>query len=315
MSNLDISVIIVNWNTRDVLCNCLHSIYEQTYAITYEVIVIDNASSDGSAEMLRAKYPKVTLIENLKNRGFAAANNQGLCLARGRYALLLNPDTLILENAIQKAVYFADRNPDTAVIGCQVLEDRSRIQQTCFSFPSVMGMIWQYTMLLRIFPRSGIFAKATLGSWDRTTERDVDVVSGMFMLVRREAINDVGLMDEDYFVYGEETDWCFRFWRAGWRCVFTPFPKIIHLDGGSKSTSQLEVRMFVQLQKSLLLFYSKHRGFLTWAAAKLLYIMAMSCRAVGCYVLMLSSRGFAEQKLKQSMAALRFHIFAIEPES
>jgi GT2 family glycosyltransferase len=306
---MDVSIILVNWNTGSELRNCLHSIFEQTRSISFEVIVIDNCSSDGSMEMLGNEFPQITQIRNNENRGFAAANNQGLCLARGRYALLLNPDTLILDNAIQKVIGFADEHADAAVVGCQVLENDTKIQQTCGCFPSVMELIWHWTRLLHFFPRSSLFAKGTIGWWDRTTERDVDVISGMFMLVRREAIEQVGLMDEDYFVYGEETDWCFRFRKAGWRCIFTPSSRIIHLDGGSKSTSQMEVRMFVQLQKSLLIFYRKHRGNLAWAVAKLLYILAMFCRAVVSWIRMLSSRdALANRQWKQSIAALRFHL-------
>lgn len=313
--SLDVSVIIVNWNTREILRNCLRSIYEQTNHIRYEVIVVDNASSDGSAEMVREEFSQVVLIENAENRGFAAANNQGMAIAHGRYVLLLNSDTIVLDGAIQKTLIFADQQTDMAVVGCQVWENENEIQRTCFPFPSVKNMCFQATGLRRMFPRSRVFGRIDYGWWDRTTLMEVDVVGGMFMLVRREAIDQVGLMDEDYFVYAEETDWCFRFWKAGWRCVFTPNARIIHLDGGSKSADQISMKMFVQLQKSILIFYLKQRGRLSWRVAKAIYILSMLVRYVVFSALsFFDIASKSSKRAAQSRAAMKFHLFGTEPE-
>jgi GT2 family glycosyltransferase len=298
---LDVSILIINWNTRDILRGCLRSVYEQTREINFEVIVIDNASSDGSAEMVKKEFPQIVLIENHDNRGFAAANNQGMKIAKGRYVLLLNPDTIVLDGAIQKSVAYA--------------EDDSTIQQTCFRFPSVGNLILQKSGLCRLFPRSGVFGREKMVGWNRDTEREVDVVSGMFMLVRREAIEQVGLMDEAYFVYAEETDWCVRFHKAGCRCVFTPLARIIHLDGGSKSTEQISVKMYVQQQKSLLIFFKKQRGRASWIVAKMVYILSMLVRyAVFSGLSVLEQGGNFSKKAAQSLAALKFHLFGTEPE-
>jgi hypothetical protein len=315
MKPLDVSVIIVNWNTRDILRDCLRSVYEQTRDIRYEVIVVDNASSDGSAEMVREEFSQVILIENAENRGFAAANNQGMAIAHGRYVLLLNSDTIVLDGAIQKTLIFADQQTEMAVVGCQVWENENETQRTCFAFPSVKNMCILHAGLRRMFPRSRLFGWIDYGWWDRTTLMEVDVVSGMFMLVRREAIDQVGLMDEDYFVYAEETDWCFRFWKAGWRCVFTPNARIIHLDGGNKSTDQVSMKMFVQLQKSILIFHRKHHGRLSWMVAKAVYILSMLVR----YVVFSASSFFdidsnSSKRAAQSLAALKFHMFGTEPK-
>jgi GT2 family glycosyltransferase len=311
----DVSIIIVNWNTREILRGCLVSIFKQTKDINVEVIVVDNASSDESAEMVKIEFPDVVLITNTENRGFAAANNQGMQLAVGRYILLLNPDTIVLERAIQKTISFADNHPDIGVTGCQVWLNENDIQQTCFSFPSLSGLILQEMGLRRLFPKSRFFGRTKYGWWDRTTQRDVDVVSGMYMLVRRGAIEQVGLMDEDYFVYAEETDWCYRFWKAGWRCVFSPEARIIHLDGGSKSTAQISIRMFVQQQKSLLIFYKKQRGQVSWMIAKISYIVSMSLRYVAFSSLFFfTKKGDFLQKKHQSLAALKFHLFGVEPK-
>jgi GT2 family glycosyltransferase len=310
----DVSIIIVNWNTRDILQGCLISIFKQTQGINFEVIVIDNASSDGSAEKVKHEFPQVILIANSENRGFAAANNQGMQIATGRYVLLLNPDTIVLEKAIQKTIAFADNHLDIGVVGCQVWLNEKDIQQTCFAFPSLSGLIIQVVGLRRLFPKARFFGRAKYGWWNRTTQLDVDVISGMYMLVRREAIEKVGLMDEDYFVYAEETDWCYRFWKAGWRCVFTPEARIIHLDGGSKSTAQISIKMFVQHQKSLLIFYKKQRGRNSWMIARICYIFSMLLRyfVFSGLFFFTKDRVFL-QKTHQSLAALKFQLFGVEP--
>jgi len=311
---VDVSIIIVNWNTRDILRGCLDSIYKQTQGIGFEVVVVDNASSDSSAEMVKQEFPQVILIANAENRGFAAANNQGMRIANGRYVLLLNPDTIILDGAIQKSVEFADKRPDVGVLGCQVWLNDHEIQKTCFAFPTIWGALVQATGLLRMFPLSRIFGSAYYGWWDRKSEMDVDVVSGMFMLVRQEAIQEVGLMDEDYFVYAEETDWCYRFHKAGWRCVFSPIAKIIHLDGGSKSTALIKNKMFVQMQKSMLIFHLKQQGRWSWIVRKGLYIFSMFFRyTIYSMMSLLSQQDNIQKKSDQSLAAIKFHLLGIEP--
>jgi GT2 family glycosyltransferase len=312
--DVDVSVVIVSWNTRDLLRDCLSSIYRFAGALRLEVIVVDNGSVDGSAEMVRQEFPSTVCIANSVNAGFAAASNQGLRRSRGRYYLLLNPDTLILPEALQKTVSYADTHPDVAVAGCQVLECDQRIQRTGFSFPTPWNLLLIHSGLSRAFPKSRFFGRPELGWWDRTTEREVEVVSGMFMLVRRSAAEHVGLMDGDYFVYAEEADWCFRFWKAGWRCVFAPVGQIIHLDGGGKSTSQVSVRMFVQLQKSLMLFQSKNLGRRAFYAAKLIYVASNSARVVawGALSVFRNDREL-RQRATAALAALRFHLLGIEP--
>jgi GT2 family glycosyltransferase len=311
-----LSIVIVNWNTCDILRDCLESVYLETKGVQSEVIVIDNASEDNSVEMVHCDFPDVILIENQENRGFAAANNQGICVAKGRYVLLLNPDTIVLDRTIERTIAFADLHPDVGVVGCQVLENETKIQRTCFAFPSLRNLILQESGLRRLFPRSRFFGAADMGWWNRDTERDVDVVSGMFMLVRREAIEQVGLMDEDYFVYAEETDWCFRFRRAGWRRVFTPVARIIHRDGGNKSTDQAIVKMYVQLQKSILIFYRKNCGLIVWIMAKIIFSISMLMRAIFWKIVTVIQRNEKNCiKAYQSAAALKFHLFGIEPNA
>jgi len=230
--------------------------------------LVDNASSDGSVEIVRTEFPQVTLVENSENKGFAAANNQGMAMAKGRYVLLLNSDTVILGNAISKTVKFADDHPEAAVVGCRALNAGGTLQLTCFMFPSVLNMLLSASYLYKVFANSKFFGREHMTWWDRDSVREVDVVTGCFMLVRREAIEQVGVMDEQFFMYGEETDWCYRFNKAGWKVMFTPDAQIIHLGG--QSSKNVEREMALQLRASILLFLKKHKNTFYYRSACLL---------------------------------------------
>ncbi|MCC6360773.1 MAG: glycosyltransferase family 2 protein [Phycisphaerales bacterium] len=310
-----VSIIVVSYNTRELTLACLRSVFEQTFDTPFELLVVDNASTDGSAAAISAEFPQVALIANQANRGFAAANNQGLSRSCGRYLLLLNPDTLIEDRAIDRMVGFMEKNPDIGCSGCQVFEDAITIQRTCFRFPSAVHLWLDATGLSKSFPRSSWFGRYWYGDWDRRSARDVDVVSGMFMLLRREVYDAIGPLDEAYFVYGEEADWCFQMHRRGIRRVFTPIARIIHRDGGGKSTKLASRRMYVQMQKSLLIFLRKNRGVLSWAGAKLILCIANLGRwAVFRLFGLASGAERARAKASQSSAALRFHCLGASPE-
>lgn len=311
---LDISIVIVNWNTQHVIIECLESVYDRLGELHAEVIVIDNASTDNSVKEIATKFPLVKLIVNDTNRGFAGANNQGMEIATGRFVLLLNPDTVVLDDAFAKSIDYLNDNPDVGVVGCQVMEDAETIQRTCFRYPSILNTLMWVSGALAWKPLSRIAGRAAYGPWDRRSVRDVEVVSGMFMLVKREALEEVGFMDEEYFVFAEEADWCYRFSAAGWRCVFAPVGRILHVDGGSKSTKQASVRMYVQIQKSLLLFHRKHLGLAHWMLCKLLFITTMLIRMF--WWLIWTALGVGERsahKAKQSAAAVRYHLTSKVP--
>jgi hypothetical protein len=268
MNTLDVSIIIVNWNTRDMLRGCLSSLYEQTRVVSYEVIVVDNASTDGSAAMVREDFPQVRLVTNPQNRGFAAANNQAIAIAQGRYVLLLNSDTVVLSDAISKTVAFADGHPEVAVVGCRVLNPDRTLQATCFMYPSVLNMLLSSSYLYKLFPQNRFFGRERMTWWDNNDIREVEVIRGCYMLVRAEAIYQVGMLDEQFFMYGEETDWCYRFHKAGWKIMFTPDAEIIHFGGAS--SRQVKPQMRLQLSRSILLFIKKNRGFLSYQLGRLL---------------------------------------------
>lgn len=311
---VDLSIVIVTWNTRHVIEDCLDSIFANLGTLKAEVIVIDNASTDGSPELIAREFPQVKLIANEVNRGFAAGNNLGLRAARGEFILLLNPDTVIIGDVLEKGLDYARRSPTAGVIGCQVMESDTVVQRTCFRFPSSLHTFLWVTGLSAWFPRSRIAGRAAYGPWNRDDEREVDVVSGMFMLLRRDAVDEVGLMDEDYFVFAEEADWCKRFWDAGWRCVFAPVGRILHVDGGSKSTEQAAVKMYVEMQKNLLLFHRKQLSATQAVITKLLFATSMVVRTIwwSTWASLADCRS-SREKAKQSAAAARFHWTGKEP--
>ena len=273
---MDVSIAIVNWNTKELLRDCLTSIYKRAGEVDYEVIVVDNASTDGSAEMTKNFFQQVILIENIENRGFAAANNQAMAVAKGRYILLLNSDTIVLDSSIANTVRFADTHPQAGVIGCQVLNPDGTVQPTCFMFPSMLNMLLSSTYLYKLFPKSRFFGREHMTWWDRSDVRQVEVVTGCFMLVRREAIEQVGMMDERFFMYGEETDWCYRFGKNGWKVMFAPVGQIIHFGG--QSTSQKPVAMIVQLWLSILKFIRKHYSRPAYLIARLMIAFFFAVR-------------------------------------
>lgn len=303
---MDVSIIIVNWNTRDVLHDCVASIYTQAKGIEFEVLVIDNASNDGSVEMVKKKFPQVILIENTENRGFAAANNQGIAIAEGRYVLLLNSDTVILNNAISKTVSFAESHPEAASLGCRVLNPDRSLQPTCFMFPSILNMLLATTFLYKLFPKSKFFGRERMTWWHRDNVKEVDVVTGCFVLVRREAIEQIGLMDEQFFMYAEETDWCYRFKQAGWKILFTPGTEIIHLGG--QSSKGIRVDMLIRLRISILQFMKKHYSWLTYRIACFFVIVFFVTRLPVWICIALFSnkkRGEARNRVKAYTIGIR----------
>lgn len=265
---MDVSIIIVAWNVRELLYNCLKSVYDETDGINFEVIYVDNASKDGSVEMVAKEFPKVKIIVNKKNEGFIRANNQGIEIAGGRYVLLLNSDTIILDNAIAKTVKFADEHPEAAVTGCKVLNPDKTLQRSCFMYPSILNIFLLVTYLNKIFPKSKFFGRKRMTWWNFDNVREVEVVCGCFSLVRKEAIKQVGLINEVYYVYGDDPDWCYSFRKNGWEILFTPEPKIIHYEG--RTTNQRPKEFKLQLYGSKLIFMKLHRNKLTFLLARFL---------------------------------------------
>jgi GT2 family glycosyltransferase len=226
--------------------------------------------------MVQKEFNRVILINNTENKGFAAANNQGIKIAKGRYMLFLNSDTIVLGDVISKTIQFADSETQAAVVGCQIRNLDGTIQRSCFMFPSILNMLLSSTYLYKIFPQSKYFGREMMTWWDHADCREVDVITGCFMLVRRESIEQIGVMDEQFFIFGEETDWCWRFKRGGWKCIFAPVGQIIHLGG--QSTRMQAGPMLLQLRGSLLIFIKKNKGFVVYLFACLLTALFFGVR-------------------------------------
>lgn len=307
---IDVSVIIVNWNTRDLLRDCLNSLRERAGDVSLEVIVVDNASRDHSTEMVAADFPEVRLVVNDDNRGFAAANNQAIALARGRYVLLLNSDTRILDRGIEKVVRFADGQPQAAVIGGRTLNADGTLQWNCYQFPSLLNLALSLSRLFVLFPRNRFFGRSRMTWWDYDTVREVDAVAGCFMLVRRTAIDEVGPMPEEYFMYSEDTDWCWQFHRRGYKTMYTPETVVMHLR--EASSSQCAEDMHILQRRSLLKFLEKKSGRATRRLANVMFTLASAGRLLSLGLARLGGKPVSNSnhhKWRLSTAALRFHLF------
>ncbi|NKX43581.1 glycosyltransferase family 2 protein [Roseicyclus persicicus] len=251
---MDLSVVIVNWNTEDLLRDCLRSVFAGLGPVQAEVIVVDNASSDGSVAMVRAEFPGVQLIETGRNLGFAGGNNVALRIATGRHVMLLNTDTLVHGDVLPRAVAWMDAHPQVGVMGPRVLNADGTVQPSSSAFPSLTHLAMQTLGLTRIRRLD----RYRMTGWDRTTEARVEVISGAAMFVRRAAMDEVGLLDEAFFFYGEETDWCHRFARAGWELRFVPIPEITHFGGGA--AHRLNHRRDVLMTQGTTRLHRKHGG-------------------------------------------------------
>ncbi len=279
-----------------LLRDCLQSIFQQTRELDFEAIIVDNASTDGSREMLAIEFPQVQVVCNDSNRGFAAANNQGIRLARGKYVLLLNSDTVILDRAIQKAVEYIAEHPQARIVGCKLLNGDGSLQPSCRSFPSLWHLFSEASFFYLIFKHTRLFGEYYMSHFDHNSARRVDFVTGAFMLVKREVFEKVGLFDETYFMYTEETDFCYRAAQQGFQVYFTPSAQIIHYGGGSTETRQSYLD---QIHLSQILFIRKHfRGARKYFGVLLKQIgLALRVPAYGLIGLLISNRGLRQKSL------------------
>jgi len=249
---MDITIVIVNWNTKDLLRDCLESVYETVDDLSFEVIVVDNASRDGSVAMVREAFPAVDIIENSENRGFSAANNQALRVMRGRYALLLNTDAVLTKGAVHELVAFMEGHDEAGMAGGQLLHEDGSRQNSIANFPTLFSLLMNLPLLEVLFP-----GRYPSKRYEHREPRAVESVIGACMLVRREAMGEVGMLDEGYFFFFEETDWAFRMRRAGWKIYHVPSARIYHLQGRSIGR---DARSRMAFYRSRYRFFDKWRG-------------------------------------------------------
>ncbi|MBN1571036.1 MAG: glycosyltransferase family 2 protein [Acidobacteria bacterium] len=259
----DLSIIIVNWNTRNLLVECLNSLYGNAPSLSYDIWVVDNASSDSSVGLIETAFPKVHLITNSANKGFARANNQAMHASQGRYMLLFNSDAMATHGAIQALLDLAVTQPRAGIIGARLINFDGSFQASYTPFPN----LWQEFLTL-----TGL-GRLIYGRWypSRGPEEDkgpqqVDYIEGACLLVRREAFEQVGGLDERYFMYAEEVDWCYSMKQSGWQVWYQPAAKIIHHGGGS--SRQRKSQREAALYRSRVRFFRKHHGNLSAVALK-----------------------------------------------
>ncbi len=253
---MDLSITIVNHNNRELLDKCLASVFAGTRGIAFEVLVVDNASDDGSAALVREKYPRGFLIENSEPMGFAANQNQMLRRAKGEFVALLNNDTEVKPGALESLVAFMRAHPRAGLAGPRLLNPDGSLQQSCYRAPTPGVLLYDAFFISSLFPRSVRFGGYKL--WGHDAAREVPSIGGACMMARAEAMREVGLLDERFFMYFEDHDWCLRFRRAGWQVFFTPDAQVVHHGGGSEG--RLGHDAFDAFYRGMNLFFEKHYG-------------------------------------------------------
>lgn len=259
---MKLSIIIVNWNGKPVLEDCLTSIYSNRPAFSFEVIVVDNDSRDDSVGMIQTLFPEVYVVRNAQNLGFAAGNNRGFAVARGRYVLLLNNDTIVLPGALEDSVQFLDDHSDIGALGCRVEFPDRRFQTSCYRFNDPLVLF-----MTRLLPLGSIaHERLNYGRYwacQFSCPTDVDCVAGCFMMVRREVLDRVGVLDEDFFMYGEDEEWCARIRARGWRIVYFPMATIIHIHRFSSGQARRALKI-IECMSPMLVLHKRRGYFAAW---------------------------------------------------
>lgn len=297
LNNVDLTIVLVNYNMEKLLRECLNSVYQSTTGVEFEAIVVDNRSTDGSVKILKTEFPRVKFIENEKNLGFARANNQAIKQSQGKYLLLLNPDTVLRSSSLHKMIAFMDNRSEAGVLGCKILNPDGTIQPSHDNFPNLFTELSRVMQLKRLIPGAKMKAKigrkwgkmlgSTLGGylrlyWDTKRVREVDWVTGAFFLARRKALEGIGLLDEEFFMYYEDAEWCYRMRQKGWKIFYFPFFEITHYG---ESSSKFSPHAFIERHKSMQYFFRKHRGEKAVFMLRLIICSGLALRWVGLLVI------------------------------
>jgi len=269
-STPDVSIVIVTWNAKRYVLECLESLYAHPSSRVMEIIVVDNDSSDGTQEAIRAEFPRVRLIQNQANVGFAKGNNTGMAAAKGRYLCLVNSDVVVPAGCIDTMLNYLEENPRVGLLGPKMLAPGGSIGLSVKNFPTLWNTFCCALGLHSMFPDSHVFGGFEPHSFCYSNSADVEVVSGWFWAVRREAMAEVGALDERFFMYGEDMDWCRRFQKAGWRVVYCSEAEALHY--GAASSSRTPARFYVEMYRANVQYFRKHH-----AKASVLAYQAMIC--------------------------------------
>lgn len=270
-SRIDLSIIILNYNTEGLLRDCLNSLKKsRAKGLEYEILVIDNASRDGSVTMVKREFPRVKLIKSKKNLGFAAGNNLGLPQAKGKYFLFLNPDTKVMTDTLKIMVDYLAAHPQVGVATCRVELPNGELDYPCHrGFPTPWNALAFFSGLAKLFPKVKIFNGYSLSYLPLDKIHEIDSGSGSFLMVRKKAGESLGWWDEDYFWYGEDLDFCYRLKQKGWQVMFVPTTKIVHYRGASSgiikhsrkistASKQTKLRASRASTEAMRIFFQKH---------------------------------------------------------
>ena len=292
---MKLSIVIICWNDLKVIGDCLASIFNETSQISFEVIISDNGSDDGSIEYIRQHFGQLRIVHNGENLGFAKGNNAGIRVARGEYVLILNPDTIIHDRALEKLIAFADRRPEAGAFGCRVLNPDGSFQDPARPTPTVLGCAVAALYMRWLGRLSTIFASDLYPGWEGRSERDIGYQSGCCILFRRQILQDLGGFDERFFYHFEETDLCRRIWKSGASVLFYPGAEITHLGG--QSVARFPIRFALETYRSRYRFFYKHYGLNGTIRIRLVNLLSLAVRLLGYRLLSLfrSSRSHGEQ--------------------
>ena len=273
---IDVSVIIVNLNGLGFLIECLPSV--MSAAVSKELIVVDNGSTDGSVEFVRTRYPEAKLIINTENFRFAKPNNDAIKIASGRYYFLLNNDTVVGKGTVERLVRYMDEHPDVGVVGPQLRNPDGTIQRSCLGFITPWSHFCDMTGLDALFPHSKIFGAQPMQYFDHRSERCIDHLMAAAILVRRQAVSEVGMFDEAMTIYLNDMDWSLRFHQAGWKSVFLPDVTVMHFGGGTTRTMTVDYALIREMQENRSHYYRKHYGTTGFLLFRVLQIAGFSIR-------------------------------------
>lgn len=313
---MDVSVIIVSWNAQRYLKECLESLTATKLLHTLEVIVVDNASTDGSPEMVVAEFPRVRLIRNDKNLGFAKANNIGIAHCSGNYICLVNSDVKFTNDCLSPMLTFLAQNPGVGMVGPKMLGPNGEVRRSTMRFPTVWNQFCRALGLDIAFKKSRCFGGLLMSDFDHQATAPVEVLNGWFVLVRRSAIDQVGLLDPDFFMYGEDVDWCYRFHQAGEKTVFFAGAEAIHYGGASSSNAPL--RFYLEQCFANSQYWRKHRGRagqLSFLATTALHHFVRLVAAAFTYVFIPTQRTQRRDTIERSLACLRWISHPQRPQS
>ena len=290
-----------------MLVDCIMSLRDQLPSGLREIIVVDNASSDGTAEAVRRDFPEVKLIESATNLGFARGNNCGIEISRGKYICFINPDVVVGKQCIPKMLHYMEQHPDVGMLGPRIVGRDGLTQRSCMRIPTLWNQLCRTLSLDSLAKRSRLFGGFLMKDFPHDKLRDVDIINGCFWMVRRTALNNVGNLDPRFWMYADDLDWCRRFHLSGWRIVFFPRAQVVHYGGGS--SQQAPVALYVEMQRANLQYWRKYHGAASYCFYWGLLYLAHILRLVGStslYALKAADRQQALAKMRRHLACLRW---------